>query len=89
LFFVLFLRFLDGKFLLFVVIIGVKHLRGRCVEPAGGCGLQAVFWGDCETAEKESSGGDVAKTLSLQRSRRLAGVGDVELNSLCEPEYVL
>jgi hypothetical protein len=41
----MFLRFLDAEFCLFVVITGVKHLRGRRAEPAGGRGLQAVFWG--------------------------------------------
>jgi len=82
--------FLMESFCLFVVITGVKHLRGRRAEPASGRGLQAVFWGDCETAEH-------IKNLQAAVWRRpclynvVAGrrvVGDVELNPPNKPEYV-
>jgi hypothetical protein len=63
--FVVFLRSLDGEFLVFVVITGVKHLRG----PADCRG----FWEDRGTAEKESSGNGVEKILSLRRGHRPAG----------------
>jgi hypothetical protein len=58
------------------------------VEPAGGRGLQAVIWEDCGTAEKESSGGGVEKSLfyNVVAGRRV--VGDVELNPPSKPEYV-
>jgi hypothetical protein len=76
----------------FVVITGVKHLRGRRVEPAGGRGLQAIFWGDCETAEAHIENLQTAVwrrpcLYSVVAGRRV--VGDVELNTPSEPEYSL
>ncbi len=88
----MFLRFLDAEFCLFVVITGVKHLRGRRVEPAGGRGMQAVFWEDCGTAEIHIKNLQTAVwrrpcLYSVVAGRRV--IGDVELNTPSEPEYGL
>ncbi len=77
------------SFCFFVVITGVKHPLGRRVEPAGGRGLQAVFWEDCGTAEKnlQAAVWRRACLYSVVAGRRI--VGDAELNPPSKPEYVL